>query len=173
MSKKNKSKQGNKSNNIFDLYSQKNKRSYISIVDEYPITHSNKTSKKHAVDQEELLNRKASQLSRSPMSMLPMVAIMFWLVPNTPSIITIMMIGFLGLMNPINSILNISQQFSSVEGKIANNKLVMNKVVFVALNLFVFCLGLWKFSKLDLLPTKEADWIAFYSSPVALEMSSP
>eukprot|EP01129_Flabellula_baltica_P012991 TRINITY_DN5968_c0_g1_i1.p1 TRINITY_DN5968_c0_g1~~TRINITY_DN5968_c0_g1_i1.p1 ORF type:complete len:119 (+),score=19.44 TRINITY_DN5968_c0_g1_i1:521-877(+) len=111
MSKKNKSKQGNKSNNIFDLYSQKNKRSYISIVDEYPITHSNKTSKKHAVDQEELLNRKASQLSRSPMSMLPMVAIMFWLVPNTPSIITIMMIGFLGLMNPINSILNISQRF--------------------------------------------------------------
>ena len=61
-------------------------------------------------------------------------------------------------MSPIMAIVGINSQFSKFEDPGGKVDLQMPKLIFAALNLAWLAVGLYKMSKMRLLPTTSADW---------------
>jgi len=140
-----------------------------------PIPHvpqeNKQTTRAQRTEDASLISKKAWDIAKAPASMLPVYLLLFYLIPNSPSIITIFMIGYF-VYNPFASIFNMNNAFKSVAEQINPNTIIMCKILFVTLNIVSVALMTWKLSKLDLLPTT-ADWVLLYSkAPVPTEFSS-
>jgi len=118
--------------------------------------------------QAELKMKKAWEIAQSPFSMLPLYGLLFWLIPNTPSIYTLTFAVF-ALMNPLRQLLTFNSAFVSLQD--ANNAftLLPCKLIYLLANLLFTGLALWKISKLGLLPVTDADWLAFYGVKQPME----
>jgi len=64
----------------------------------------------------------------------------------------------MAIMNPIKSIVGLRKTFSKFEDPGEKVDLQMPKLIFVLLNLAMLAVGLYKMSKMRLLPTTSADW---------------
>jgi len=101
--------------------------------------------------------------------MIPLYGLLFWLLPNAPSIYTLSF-AFIALFNPLRQAASVRGAFNGLhEPAIATEVMLCQLIYFVA-NLFFAGLALWKISKMGLLPLNEADWIAFYGVPQPVEI---
>eukprot|EP00957_Ditylum_brightwellii_P120306 9179626-Ditylum_brightwellii.AAC.1 len=78
----------------------------------------------------------------------------------------------MALMNPLKSIFtmgNTFRQFEDPDGKV---DLQMAKLIFLAMNLVWFGVGLYKMGTMRLLPTTSADWSGYIVWKELLETSS-
>lgn len=64
----------------------------------------------------------------------------------------------MSIISPIRAILGVNSQFSKFEDSSGKVDLQMAKLIFVVLNLVWLAVGLYKMSKMRLLPTTSADW---------------
>lgn len=64
----------------------------------------------------------------------------------------------MSIISPIRSILGVNSQFAKFEDSSGKVDLQMPKLIFVVLNLVWLAVGLYKMSKMRLLPTTSADW---------------
>lgn len=62
------------------------------------------------------------------------------------------------LMNPVKSIIGVNKAFAKFEDPNGKVDLQMPKLIFILLNLVWMAVGLYKMSKMRLLPTTSADW---------------
>lgn len=88
--------------------------------------------------------------AKAPLQSLLMNAFMLWMVGNSLQIFSIMMLG-MTLLNPIKAMIGLSGTFSKYEHPKVN--LALPKLIFIALNLALFGMALWKCEKLGLLPS--------------------
>eukprot|EP01127_Copromyxa_protea_P003491 TRINITY_DN13301_c0_g1_i1.p1 TRINITY_DN13301_c0_g1~~TRINITY_DN13301_c0_g1_i1.p1 ORF type:complete len:168 (-),score=29.30 TRINITY_DN13301_c0_g1_i1:44-547(-) len=120
---------------------------------------------------EQLRMKKAWETAKTPFSMIPFYLMMFFMIPNSPSIISLSFC-WMALSNPVTAILNINATFLPCKG--ANtpaSKLLPMKILFVILHLGWVAASLYKLSNLGLLPTTDADWLPFYHVAKAVQYS--
>jgi len=128
-------------------------------------------SRKQQESQAELKRKKAWEVAQTPFSMLPLYGLLFWLIPNTPSIYTLTFAVF-ALMNPLRQLLAFNSAFASLQDSTNSLTLLPCKLIYMLANLFFFGLALWKISKLGLLPVNDSDWVAFYGVKQPVEFVS-
>ncbi|KAJ1992109.1 hypothetical protein H4R33_001126 [Dimargaris cristalligena] len=109
--------------------------------------------------------KKAWDQSLAPAKSLPMNLFMMWMSGNSVQIfnlvITVMM-----FFQPVKALMGVQSVFERFESpeKSASRKdisLLLPKIVFCLINILSIGLGLWKCSKMGLLPTTTSDWLAF------------
>ena len=89
------------------------------------------------------------------MKNMAMTVFMLWMVGNTLSMWTIMMIMAF-CTGPINALLNLNKAFEMFEDKKIN--LFMPKLTYFVLNLALFGGVLYKFASMGILPVQPSDW---------------
>jgi hypothetical protein len=90
-----------------------------------------------------------------------MNAFMLWMAGSGVQIFSIMITVML-LYQPLKAILNVKSVFepyTSTSTK-SRNSLFLPMALFVAVNLCIFALGVWKCSTMGLLPTASSDWLS-------------
>lgn len=95
-----------------------------------------------------------------------MTVFMLWMVGNSLSMWTIMMIIAFAT-GPITALFNTHKAFEMFEGKKIN--LTLHKVTYFVLNLALFCGVMYKFSIMGILPVTPADWNALIQTQVPIE----
>ena len=94
---------------------------------------------------------------------------MFWMSGNSVSIFTIM-ITVQFLTSPLMAISSVNQTFSPYEHKDIN--LMLPKLMFIGINLGLFCLALYKFSVIGVIPVNPYDWLGIISKRVPIEKNT-
>jgi len=117
----------------------------------------------------ELRTKRAWELAKSPMSMIPLYGLLFFLLPNAPSIYTLSF-TFIALSNPITQAVSVLKVFAGLSDKSNSSQVILCQIIYVLGNMFFAGLALWKISKMGLLPVHDADWIAFYGVPQPTDM---
>ncbi|KAG8974536.1 hypothetical protein FRC05_007168 [Tulasnella sp. 425] len=116
-----------------------------------------------AANHAQIKEKRAWELAISPAKSLPMNAFMLYMSGNSLQIFSIGILVML-LMNPFKAVANINRVFSPFAPANSNptslGTLSFYKVVYVACNMLTLGLGLWKCSKLGILPTA-GDWREF------------
>ncbi|KIO32972.1 hypothetical protein M407DRAFT_241209 [Tulasnella calospora MUT 4182] len=116
-----------------------------------------------AANHAQIKEKRAWDLAISPAKSLPMNGFMLYMSGNSLQIFSIGILVML-LMNPFKAVANINRAFSPFAPANSNptalDTLAFYKLVYVACNLLTLGLGLWKCSKLGILPTAN-DWRAF------------
>jgi len=110
---------------------------------------------------EQITLQRAWEVAKSPFSMLPIFGLLFFLLPNSPSIYTLSF-TFIALSNPITQALAVFKVFAGLKDKSNSMQVVLCQIVYFLTNLCFAVLALWKISKMGLLPVHDSDWIAFY-----------
>ncbi|KAG9003907.1 hypothetical protein FRB90_011092 [Tulasnella sp. 427] len=122
-----------------------------------------------AANHAQIKEKRAWELATSPAKSLPMNAFMLYMSGNNLQIFSIGILVML-LMNPFKAFANINRVFAPFAPEKSNTTalgtLSLYKAVYVACNMLTLGLGLWKCSKLGILPTA-GDWRAF-SNPEPL-----
>ncbi|PSK34114.1 hypothetical protein B9Z65_8440 [Elsinoe australis] len=95
--------------------------------------------------------KKAWEIAIAPAKQLPMNAIGMYMSGNSLQIFSIMMV-FMLFKTPITAILNIQPAFARFESEGTKSQLLGVKVVYIATNLLLVALGLWKVNGMGLLP---------------------
>jgi len=116
--------------------------------------------------------KKAWEVALAPVKQLPMTAIMMYMSGNSLQIFSIMMVG-MAFKNPIMGLMATSQAFEKFESKGTKEKLLMVKLVYVAMQLLALALGVWKVNGMGLLPTTRSDWLAWETARDPLEVAIP
>lgn len=99
----------------------------------------------------------AMGLATSPGKSLLMNSFMMYMSGSNLNMWSISVTG-MAIMNPIKSIVGLRKTFSKFEDPGEKVDLQMPKLIFVLLNLAMLAVGLYKMSKMRLLPTTSADW---------------
>jgi len=113
--------------------------------------------------------KRAAEIAKSPFSMVVLYGLLFFLIPNAPSIYSLSF-AFLALFNPIKQAFSVRTAFAGLHDEKNGTAILGYQAMYVALNLFFAGLALWKISKMGLLPTNDADWIAFYGVPQPVDI---
>ncbi|CAI5476946.1 unnamed protein product [Closterium sp. Yama58-4] len=100
---------------------------------------------------------RAWALAQSPTKNLLMMAFMLWMAGSSVHIFSIG-ITFSILWQPISALRTINAAFEPFKDPKVD--LVLPKMMYAAVNLFLLSIGLWKLNGLGLLPTRPADWIS-------------
>lgn len=95
--------------------------------------------------------KKAWELAIAPAKQLPMNAIGMYMSGNSLQIFSIMMVAML-FKSPIQAIMNIQNVFVRFETPGTKPNLILVKLVYVATNLMLLALGIWKVNGMGLLP---------------------
>ena len=90
---------------------------------------------------------------------------MFYMSGSAVSIFTIM-ITMQFIMNPIKAIGSVNQTFTPYEHKDIN--LLLPKLAYIAVNLVLFAMAIYKFSVLGVIPVTPADWSGIISTRVPI-----
>ena len=105
--------------------------------------------------------KKAWEAALSPMKAIPMNLFMMYMSGNTVQIFSMMIVVML-IYNSIKSMSTLSSVFDQfVDKNDTADLLVLHKTTFIALQLVLLCLGVYKMDALGLLPTSTSDWLAF------------
>lgn len=99
-----------------------------------------------------------------------MQGFMMWMSGSNINIFSIMITG-MAFLNPIKAIIAIDEPFKRFRGYAVD--LTIPKIAFVACNLGMICLALWKLNTMGLLPITAADWTSFLVDKEIIEASSP
>jgi hypothetical protein len=99
----------------------------------------------------------AMGLATSPGKSVLMNSFMMYMSGSNLNMMSIS-ITSMSILNPIKSILGVNGMFSKFEDPSGKVELQMPKLVFVLLNFVMLGVGLYKMSKMRLLPTTSADW---------------
>ncbi|KXS18386.1 DUF1077-domain-containing protein, partial [Gonapodya prolifera JEL478] len=108
--------------------------------------------------------KKAWEAALGPAKTVPMNAFMLWMSGSGVQIFSIMMLYMLfsGGVQGITKVTQTFERFAIVEaGSSRADPLLLPKIIYVALQLAVIALGVWKLSSMGLLPTAQSDWLAF------------
>ncbi|CAI5507027.1 unnamed protein product [Closterium sp. Naga37s-1] len=100
---------------------------------------------------------RAWALAQSPTKNLLMMGFMLWMAGSTVHIFSIG-ITFSILWQPISALRTINAAFEPFKDPKVD--VVLPKMMYAAVNLFLLSIGLWKLNGLGLLPTRPADWIS-------------
>mmetsp|Transcript_6795 Transcript_6795/g.9991 ORF Transcript_6795/g.9991 Transcript_6795/m.9991 type:complete len:188 (-) Transcript_6795:536-1099(-) len=114
---------------------------------------------------------RAMSVATSPGKQILMNGFMMYMSGKTLNIFSISVTS-MALMNPLKSIFtmgNTFRQFEDPDGKV---DLQMAKLIFLAMNLVWFGVGLYKMGTMRLLPTTSADWSGYIVWKELLETSS-
>lgn len=95
--------------------------------------------------------KKAWELAIAPAKQLPMNAIGMYMTGNSLQIFSIMMV-FMLFKNPATAIFSINDVFTRYETEGTKSRLVAVKLVYIAMNLLMLGLGIWKVNGMGLLP---------------------
>lgn len=93
----------------------------------------------------------------SPGKSLMMNSFMMYMSGSNLNMWSISVTG-MSIMNPIKSIVGLNKTFSKFEDPGGKIDLQMPKLIFILLNCVWLAVGLYKMSKMRLLPTTSADW---------------
>ncbi|KAJ1968120.1 18S rRNA (guanine1575-N7)-methyltransferase, partial [Dimargaris xerosporica] len=109
--------------------------------------------------------KKAWDQSLAPAKSLPMTLLMMWMSGNSVQIFNLMITAMM-FFQPVKALMGVQQAFQRFEPpatahRSSNLNLLLPKVAFCLLNLVSIGLGLYKCSKMGLLPTTTSDWLAF------------
>mmetsp|Transcript_21804 Transcript_21804/g.32335 ORF Transcript_21804/g.32335 Transcript_21804/m.32335 type:complete len:199 (-) Transcript_21804:298-894(-) len=99
----------------------------------------------------------AMGLATSPGKSVLMNSFMMYMSGSNLNMMSIS-ITSMSILNPIKSILGVNSLFSKFEDPSGKVELQMPKLVFILLNCVMLGVGLYKMSKMRLLPTTSADW---------------
>ncbi|KAL4965573.1 ER membrane protein complex subunit 4 [Aspergillus stella-maris] len=106
--------------------------------------------------------KKAWEIALAPSKQLPMNAIMMYMSGNSLQIFSIMMV-FMLFKGPIQGLINTNSVFSKFESETLRGKLLGVKLIYIAMQLLLLALGIWKVNAMGLLPTTRSDWLAWES----------
>ncbi|KAF2725767.1 hypothetical protein K431DRAFT_280484 [Polychaeton citri CBS 116435] len=114
--------------------------------------------------------KKAWEVALAPAKQLPMNAFGMYMTGNSLQIFSIFMVLML-FKGPITAIIGIQNTFARFESQSEGmrDKMLGVKAVFIACNLAVLALGIWKVDQMGLLPTTRSDWLAWESAREPLE----
>ena len=146
---------------------QKSSSTY-SIKDDSTITAA---ENKQAMAIRARKQSKAMSIALSPGKQIAMNGFMLWMSGKNLNIFSISITG-MAIMNPIKGIMNVSNAFRSCEDPDGKVDLTSSKILFMILNLFWLFVGLYKCSKMKLLPVTSADWESYVVWKNVLETSS-
>ena len=146
---------------------QKSSSTY-SIKDDSTITAA---ENKQAMAIRARKQSKAMSIALSPGKQIAMNGFMLWMSGKNLNIFSISITG-MAIMNPIKGIMNVSNAFRSCEDPDGKVDLTSSKILFSLLNLFWLGVGLYKCSKMKLLPVTSADWESYVVWKNVLETSS-
>mmetsp|Transcript_9703 Transcript_9703/g.18217 ORF Transcript_9703/g.18217 Transcript_9703/m.18217 type:complete len:204 (-) Transcript_9703:207-818(-) len=102
-------------------------------------------------------NSAAMGLATSPGKSVLMNAFMMYMSGSNLNMWSISVTS-MSIISPIRAILGVNSQFSKFEDPSGKVDLQMPKLIFIVLNLLWLAVGLYKMSKMRLLPTTSADW---------------
>lgn len=99
-----------------------------------------------------------------------MQAFMMYMTGGGVQIFSVMSVWFL-LKQAISGILNVEKVFAGFSTTSKNNNepvpsFLLQKATFVACQVGLLLVGLWKVNQMGLLPTHTSDWLAFMERPV-------
>lgn len=110
---------------------------------------------------EELKAKKAWETAIAPASSIPMNLFMSYMSGNSLQVIPVMM-SIMMVWNPLKSIFTETNKiFDHLKTKNQNVPMVLYKAVYVLCQIASMTIGIWKFYKMGLIPTKETDWLAW------------
>lgn len=113
----------------------------------------------------------AMGLATSPAKSIMMSAFMMYMSGSNLNIWTINTIG-MAILTPIKALFGISKAFTKFEDADGKVDLNMPKIIFAVLNLLWLFVGLYKMSKMRLLPTYSSDWSGRIVWKEMMEISS-
>ncbi|GFH51928.1 hypothetical protein CTEN210_08404 [Chaetoceros tenuissimus] len=99
----------------------------------------------------------AMGLATSPAKSVLMQSFMMYMTGSNLNMMSISVTS-MSILNPLKAILGINKQFAKFEDASGKVELQMPKLIFTLLNLVWLAVGLYKMSKMRLLPTTSADW---------------
>uniref|UniRef100_A0A7S2H7B0 ER membrane protein complex subunit 4 n=1 Tax=Helicotheca tamesis TaxID=374047 RepID=A0A7S2H7B0_9STRA len=114
---------------------------------------------------------KAMSVATSPGKQMLMNGFMMYMSGKNLNIFSIS-ITSMALMNPLKSIFTMNNTFRPFEDPDGKVDLQMAKIIFLAMNLVWFSVGLYKMGTMRLLPTTSADWSGYVVWKEMLETSS-
>ena len=112
------------------------------------------------------MEKQAWNLAKSPMGSVAQTMFMFWMSGSSVSIFTIM-ITVQFLTSPLMAISNVNAVFTPFVHKDIN--LLLPKLAYIALNIGLFIMALWKLSVLGVIPVTPYDWISVVSTRTSQE----
>lgn len=95
--------------------------------------------------------KKAWEIALAPTKQIPMNAIMMYMSGNSLQIFSIMMV-FMLFKGPIQGILNTNAVFTKFESENMKSQMIGVKIVYIAVQLGLLALGIWKVNNMGLLP---------------------
>ncbi len=113
----------------------------------------------------------AMGLATSPGKSMLMNGFMMYMSGSNLNMWSINVTG-MSIMTPLKNIFGLSSQFKKYEDKGGKVDLQMPKIIFLVLNILWLCVGLYRMSKMRLLPTVSADWSGRVVWKELMEVSS-
>jgi len=83
------------------------------------------------------------------------------------------MMVLMAFKNPVVGLMATNQAFEKFESAGTKDKLVLVKLVYVAMQVLALALGVWKVNGMGLLPTTRSDWLAWETAREPLERAIP
>ncbi|KAM0791765.1 hypothetical protein ACM66B_004029 [Microbotryomycetes sp. NB124-2] len=122
-----------------------------------------------------LRQTKAWEVALAPAKNVPMQAFMMYMTGGGVQIFSLMSVWFL-LKQAVTGAVNVNKAFapftSATNSTSSPASFTNQKLVFVACQIGLLLVGLWKCNSMGLLPTHESDWLAFEGPPV-IDRSGP
>lgn len=129
------------------------------------------STKKDAMDVDNLKVKKAWEVALAPAKSLPMNLFMSYMSGNSLQIVPIMMTSMMFFLNPVKQIWGASKQFEPLVTKTNANDIFLTKLAFIACQLLAVVAGVWKLGQMGLLPNTQSDWLAWESETYVTEQS--
>jgi hypothetical protein len=104
----------------------------------------------YAMNKKKLASQSAMNLAKSPASQIFMTGFMLWLTGNSLQIFSIIMLG-MSTWRPISAIISTNSTFAKYDS--AQISLAMPKLIYIALNMIVFLVCVYKAQNMGLVPT--------------------
>ncbi|EDU45560.1 transmembrane protein 85 [Pyrenophora tritici-repentis] len=106
--------------------------------------------------------KKAWEVAIAPAKQLPMNAFGMYMTGNTLQIFSVFMV-FTLFKTPVLAVLGLQRTFAPYETPGTSGRMIGVKLVYIACNLLMLALGIWKVNAMGLLPTTRSDWLAWES----------
>jgi hypothetical protein len=95
-----------------------------------------------------------------------------YMTGNTLQIFSVFMV-FTLFKTPVLAVLSLQRTFAPFETPGTTGKLLGVKLLYIACNMLMLALGIWKVNGMGLLPTTRSDWLAWESERTWSERAVP
>jgi len=129
----------------------------------------NSSTRQQRANNSELKVKKAWEVAKSPSKSIFMNLFMAWMSGTSLNIFSIM-ITLYSFINPVKAILGTQAIFSRFEDPAHN--LILAKLIYIAINLFMVSVAIYKCWVLGLLPVTISDWVSLLAVKESLEFST-